>query len=899
MFFKTRLNPLILIGKCFLLTLFLIPIVGQSQNLRKISVQPSDNGKIYSEFLHEIENRENVNIAFNKEKLRARTVRGIEFNNTDFLKFLERSLHLFNFNVAKLEDDLAIITEKSISKIYGDRKENYAVLQGEPGQEVTIKGTVLDQSIKEPIIGAQVFITGSNTGAVTDINGNFSFKTNARVFELNINFIGFEQKSMIIGFHPDVAKEGISVDLYPESQQLETVVVRAKGADQNIKSELTGVERMGIESIKTLPTFLGEIDPIKSMTTLPGVSTVGELSSGFNVRGGEAGQNLILQDNATIYNPSHLFGFFSAFNPDLVKDVVLYKGGGPAEYGSRIASVMDVSLRNGDAGRFEASGGVGLVSSRLTVEAPIIKGKSSFILGGRISYTDWLLNSTDNIQLTQSSAQFYDLTARVFHTINEKNFITFSFYNSYDDFSLTSDSIFSWQTTNASLFWDQTINDNLYGSLSLASSNYRSRLDNINEIQGFKYVNKINNLRLKYKLNYDKTEDISFSGGIEAVGIILEPGKLDPLEADNNVLPTNIQNQNSIETAAFLQSDISITPDWSISAGLRYSHFFRIGPDNIYSFDFDNIINRYPTIIDTLHYGDGDLIEYFSGFEPRLSMRYLVSDELSLKASYFRTFQYLHLISNTTAATPQDYWVTSGPYLKPGIGDQLTLGVFKNFSDDSYETSIEGFYKTTKNAVDYIEGADITLNPSLEAGLIQGEARAYGVELLLKKNTGKFNGWISYTYSRSIRKFDGETALTTINNGNYYPSNFDQPHNLSLVSNIKLSQKATLSANFSYSTGRPITIPVDKFSYGPYLSVLNYSERNEYRIPDYHRLDVSLTIKDKPKVNRRYKGEWVFSIYNVYGRKNAYSIIFNKYGKAKKLSILGNIFPSINYNFKF
>ncbi|RUA33418.1 MAG: TonB-dependent receptor [Bacteroidetes bacterium] len=888
-----------MIKKHFFLYLFLVPLVTQSQNLRRINIQPSDNGKIYSEFLQEVEDRENVNIVFNEQKLRARTVRGIEFSNTDFYKFLERSLKIANFNVVRLEDDLAIIAGMDISESYGTRKENYAVLQGIPGQEVTIKGTVLDKSINEPIIGTQVFITGSNIGAVTDINGNFSFKTNARILELNINFIGFEKKSMVVGFHPQATKSTIDVDLYPESQQLETVIVTAKGADQNIRSKLTGVERMGIESIKTLPTFLGEVDPIKSMTTLPGVSTVGELSSGFNVRGGEAGQNLILQDNATIYNPSHLFGFFSAFNPDLVNNVVLYKGGGPSEYGSRIASIMDVTLRNGDAGRFEASGGVGLVSSRLTVEAPIIKGKSSFIVGGRVSYIDWLLNATNNIELKQSSAQFYDLTGKIFHTVNEKNFITFSFYNSYDDFNFTSDSIFSWQTTNASLLWDQTINEKLYGSLSLASSNYSSRLDNKDEVQGFKYVNKINNLRFKYKLNYDKSEDLSFSGGIEAVGIVLEPGKLDPLEADNNVVPANMQNQNSIETAGFIQSDISITSDWSVSVGLRYSHFFRLGPDDIYSFDFNNIVNRYPTINDTIHYKGGNLIEYFSGFEPRLSMRYLISDELSLKASYFRTFQYLHLISNTASTTPQDYWVTSGPYLKPGIGDQFSLGLFKNFNDDVNETSVEGFYKTTESAVDYIEGADITLNPSLEAGLVQGEAKAYGLEFLLKKNTGKFNGWISYTYSRSMRKFDGETDLTTINDGNYYPSNFDQPHNLSIVSNIEFNQQVSLSFNFGYSTGRPITIPVSKFSYGPYLSVLNYSERNEYRIPDYHRLDLSLTIKDDPIINRRYSGEWVFSIYNLYGRKNAYSITFNRYGRAKKLSVLGSIFPSLTYNFKF
>ncbi len=774
------------------------------------------------------------------------------------------------------------------------------ILKGELGVNSALIGKVVDGSINEPVIGAQVIIPSKNIGAVTDINGRFSIETQADLLEINVSFIGFEKKSLIVGFHPDVGAKEINFVIHPEYQELKSVVVTAEGPDKNVKATLPGVERMGIESIKNLPTFMGEVDPIKSLTTLPGVSMVGELSTGFNVRGGETGQNLILQDNATIYNPSHLFGFFSAFNPDLVSDVVLYKGGGPANYGSRVASVLDVSLRNGDAGHFKVSGGVGLVSSRLTLEGPIVKGKSSYIVGGRVSYSDWLLKATDNLVLNQSSAQFYDVTAKLFQTINEKNFLTFSLYNSYDDFNLASDSVFSWQTINASLLWDHTFNDQVNSSLSLASSNYMSQIQNLDEIEGFAYVNEINNLNIKYVLNYEPTDKLKITGGMEAVGILLEPGELNPLEPDNNVLASDMQDQKSLEAAVFAQADFKISSKLSMATGLRFSNFFRLGSDKIYQFDFEQTNGRYPAISDTLHYSENELIKYYNGLEPRLSLRYMVSADLSLKISYFRTFQYLHLISNTAAATPQDYWVTSGPYLKPAIGNQFSIGLFRNFGDNAYETSIETFYKTTKHAVDYIEGADITLNPALEAGLLQGKAFAYGVEALFKKTSGIFNGWISYTYSRSLRQFNVNAgSRREINKGELYPATYDQPHNLSLVTNHNINQRATFSLNFSYSSGRPITIPVSKYSYGPYLSVLNYSERNEYRIPDYHRLDLSLTVSDDPVKNSKYNGEWVFSIYNVYARKNAYSITFNKYGKAKKLSILGNIFPSIAYNFKF
>ena len=584
----------------------------------------------------------------------------------------------------------------------------------------------------------------------------------------------------------------------------------------------------------------------------------------------------------------------------MVSGVTLYKGGGPSNFGGRISSILDVTLKNGDAGKTKVSGGVGLVSSRLAVEGPIVKNRSSYMLGGRISYCNWLIKSTDDIQLRNSSANFHDITAKIFHTINDNNFLTLSAYNSYDAFSLATDSTFSWGTFNASLKWDHTFNDNVSSTLNISNSNYHSDVESFSEIESFTYRNAITNYALKYDVNFGVGEDSKVLAGLELNGTAIEPGKLVPASDAENVAFQNMNDQQMAEGAIYVQTDLSLSEKFSLSAGLRYSHFLRVGKDDIYVFDYNNIKGRYPAISDTIRYGSNDIIKQYHGFEPRVSVRYLLTPDVSLKASYYRGYQYMHLISNTTSTTPQDYWIASGPYLKPQIGDQYSLGYFQNLVDNQYEFSVEGFYKDIHHAVDYIEGADITLNPALEAGLSQGKGKAYGVEVFIKKNTGRFNGWLSYTYSRSLRKFDAQTTGNlTINEGKYYPAAFDQPHILNLVLNYRVGERSYFSANFNYSTGRPITIPISKFSYDVYLSVLNYSQRNEYRIPDYHRLDVSYTIKQRPGKNRRYKDEWVISIFNLYGRKNTYSITFNRYGTANKLSVLGSIFPSVTYNFNF
>lgn len=869
----------------------------QAQSFKDILIDASDNGRILSDFLLQVESTHQVDFICDMTKLRAYTLTGITVKQrlSDFLND-----YLVDFSIFKYSDHVIFIIDQSIAEKYALKKDNFLLFPENKGDGIVLKGTVFDALNNDPLIGSTVRLPQYKQTTATDVDGSFNFgRLRGNIIQLEVEYIGYEPNHYVIGFSPAGAQTEVTARLLPKSTELESVTITAERVDENVTARITGIEKFSIATIRALPAFLGEVDPIRSLTTLPGVNTVGELASGFNVRGGESGQNLVMQDGAVIYNPSHLFGFFSAFNPDMVNNVTLYKGGGPANFGSRIASVLDVSLRNGDPTKLTVSGGVGLVSSRLTLEGPIVRNKSSYLIGGRFSYANWLVNATDNISLRNSAANFQDYTARIFHTINQNNYLTVTGYHSYDDFKLATDSVFSWGTTNISLRWDHTFRENLVSTLTAFHSNYFSQVHSISEIEGYKYYNSVRNGGFKYDLVRSLEGESKITAGLEGTATVIEPGELTPDDNIDNILPEDMQDQRSLETAVYIQWDTDLTEKWSVSMGLRYGFFLRSGPEEIYTFDYGDMDGRYPSLNDTLSYERGDLIKSYSGLEPRISVRYLVNSGTSLKASYYRGYQYLHLISNTSSSTPQDYWVTSGPFLRPQRGDQYSLGIFRNTKNNRYELSLDGFYKEIDQAVDYIDGADITLNPALEAGLSQGRGVAYGLEALVKKTGGKTSGWLAYTYSRSLRKFTGRETNIMINEGSWYASSFDQPHHVTFVLNHQLGTRSTLSANFNYSTGRPITIPISKYSYDAYLAVLNYSERNDYRIPDYHRMDISLTIRNKPRSNQRLKSDWVISVFNLYGRKNAYSVSFNRYGTATKLSVLGSVFPSVSYNFRF
>lgn len=866
-----------------------------AQGVRDILIDPSANGKVFSSFLLELEKAHGIDFIGDMDRLEALTVHGIErpIRLMDYLRSFSALLE-----IVRSGERVVVIIDQSLLKEYGNMGPRYVILS--PGSDLQLHGNVRDALSESPLSGAQVLMMDSKQRDVSGDDGSFHIrKTDAPFTFLRVSHSGYDTEDLIVAFSEHSRQREIDVKLFQTSKELAGVTVTAERINENVVGQLSGIEKLSIATIRTMPTFMGEVDPIRSITTLPGVTTAGELASGFNVRGGDAGQNLILQDGAVIYNPSHLFGFFSAFNPDMVSDVTLYKGNGPANFGGRISSVLDVSLKKGDATRHTVSGGVGLVSSRIAAEGPLINSKSSYMIGARLSYCNWLLGATSNRQLNNSSARFYDVTARFLHTINEDNFVTFSIYNSYDAFKLETDSLFSWQTLNFSASWDHTISSRMYSTLSVNQTNYYSNVFSDDPVETYEYQNAIRGAGVRYNLTYSLGEDRKIVVGVSGDGSLIEPGKLVPREGALNIAAANMQDQRMLEGAAYIQADVGLGERLLVSAGFRYSLFGRFGPETIYGYDFNDMNGRYPSVNDSIQYTSGSLISSFHGAEPRISLRFLVGSNASLKGSFYRGFQYMHLISNTTSTTPQDYWIASGPMLRPQSGNQYSIGYFQNFRDNQYEFSVEGFYKTIDNAVDYMEGADITLNPVLEAGLVQGKGLAYGAELFLKKKAGRFNGWLSYTYSRSLRQFSSANVSHIINDGQYYASAFDQPNIVSLLMTYNFSQRCILSANFRYNTGRPITIPVSKFSYDVYLSVLNYSERNEYRIPDYHRLDLSLTVKDRPHKLSRYRGEFVFSVFNVYGRRNAYSVTFDRFGKARRLSILGSVFPSVSYNFKF
>ena len=884
--------------RLFSIVYFLFSFVGiYGQSLNSITIDTSSNGTGSKDYLSQIEKKYNVDFIFEEDRMGNFGLNGIT-QERNMIEYLKIYFDAFGLQVIVVQHNVALIVPDEIA----DRidKNGYHLIKPALGDKVILKGEIFDIDLNEPLIGAQIVIESMNKGGITNLEGEFSiqYNTSEKYHIIRNQYNGFDSKTQLIAYSPYGKKKLPRTSLYPAVTELEDVIIQANSLDKNISEKLTGVENMGIESINALPTFMGEVDLVNGLKTLPGVSTVGELSSGFNVRGGNIGQNLIRQDGAIIYNPSHLFGFYSAFNPDIVDDVTLIKGGGNARYGSRVSSIMDVSLRNGKTREYHVNGGIGMAASRLLIEGPVVKNKSSFILGGRISYADWVLDLTKDIKLSQSSANFGDLTGKFFQKINKDNYLSISTYGSYDSFSLASDSVFSWHNRNAALKWGHNFNSITGSQLTVSVSSYGTKLDNKDEIEGFNYKNGVLSTNLIYNVESEFSESKSVNYGIEANYSNINPGQSRNITEFSNNLEFNLDNHKTLETALFGQFDTDINNQLAFSAGLRYSQFYRFGEGTVYTYEYNLLDSQFPERKDTLNYNAGELIEFQHGFEPRISIRYKMDPTMSIKASYYKTYQYIHLISNTTSPSPLDYWLTGGPNLEPEIGDQITLGIFKNFSDNIYEVSTEAYYKNVKNTIDYIEGAEVKLSESIEGNLIQGKGIAYGIEVLARKNVGQVNGWLSYTFSRSMLEFNSAYDVLTLNEGKLYPSQYDQPHNLSVVLNYQAGKIITLSANFSYATGRPITIPVSKYSYAGYPTVNSFSQRNEFRVTDYRRLDISATLRGEHP-EKRFQGEWVLSIFNVLGRNNVYAVTFDQYGRAKKVSVIGNMFPSLTYNFKF
>lgn len=769
-------------------------------------------------------------------------------------------------------------------------------------KKFTISGVVADEKNKETLIGVSLFVQETKTGLVTNEYGFYSITLPEGDYTLLINYLGYQTVTEKIKLNQDLKK---NIYLSVSSQQLDEVVIVDNKKRVDIRKPEMSVNKLTIQEIKEMPVIFGEVDVLKSILTLPGVTNAGEGQSGFNVRGGGADQNLVLLDESTIYNSSHLFGLFSVFNPDAIKDLKLYKGGIPSRFGGRLSSILDIYQKEGNKNAFHMNGGIGLISSRILAEGPIVKDKGSFLIAGRGSYAHLFLKLFDN----PNSAYFYDLNTKLSYSINEKNNVYLSGYFGRDVFQLNDSFVNTYGNAVINFRWNHLYSDKLFSNLSMIYSDYYYglRLDFV----GFNWDSGIKNYNIKYDFKHYITDKFKLNYGLQSHYYDFNPGKIEPTGEDSGINPEQLDKKYAMENAIYADAEHQISNKISLSYGLRFSNFLRLGQQTmntytndqpvIFNPDFQIYQNAEP--IGTVSYGKNKTIAKFDNLEPRFAVSYVINEEQSVKASYNRMTQYLHLISNTQSPTPLDVWAPSDRYLKPQLLDQVAIGYFRNFKDDLYSLEVESFFKKIKNRVDYIDGANLIANEAIEQVILNGKARAYGLEVLFRKNSGRFKGWVSYTLSRTEQQVAGRTPEETgINNGNWYKTGFDKLHNLAVVANYKLNEKWRFSANLIAQTGQPVTFPNGQYQYEG-ITVPVFSGRNEENLPTYHRLDVSATLTPTKNKGRKWQAEWVFGIYNLYNRQNAASITFRQNqetgsNEALRLSIFG-IVPSATYNIKF
>lgn len=769
-------------------------------------------------------------------------------------------------------------------------------------EKFILSGTITDQQNNETLFGVNVIIVEQKTGTTTNEYGFYSISLPKGTYTVQISYLGYQTLNETIVLDKNIRK---NFSLSEASQQLNEVVLTDRKVKAEIRKPEMSVNKLSIQEIKEMPVILGEVDIVKSLLTLPGVTNAGEGQSGFNVRGGSADQNLILLDEATVYNSSHLFGLFSVFNPDAIKDLKLYKGGIPARYGGRLSSVLDIYQKEGNSKQFHMNGGIGLISSRLMAEGPIVKDRGSFLIAGRGSYAHLFLKLTDN----NNSAYFYDLNTKISYKLNDNNNIYFSGYFGRDVFTLNETFVNTYGNSVFNLRWNHLFSEKLFSNMSLIYSDYYYGLEL--DFVGFLWNSGIKNYNFRYDFKHYLSDKLKLTYGANAIYYDFNPGKIEPSRPDSGINAAQLDKKFAFESALYLDAEHQLTKNLTVSYGIRYSNFLRLGKQtlNIYennqavTFNSDFQIYESATPIGTVNYDRNETIASFDNWEPRLSASYALNDNQSIKASYNRMSQYLHLISNTQSPTPLDVWAPSDQFLKPQLLDQYAIGYFQNFKDDSYSLEVETYYKEIQNRVDYIDGANLIANEAIERVILNGRGRAYGVEVLLRKNVGRISGWLSYTLARTEQQTPGRNANEPgINNGNWYKTGFDKLHDLSLVGNYKLNEKWRFGATFAFQTGQPVTFPNGQYEYLG-VSVPSFEARNNSRLPAYHHLDLAATLTPSKNKDRKWFAEWVFGIYNVYNRQNAASITFRQNentarNEAIRLSIFG-IVPSVTYNFKF
>lgn len=920
-------------NSCFRAWLFFVAILLtetiQAQENPLISGQ--FEGTLFSEFVHAIEQQTHFHFYYDEAVPDSFLVSGV-FNETPLKEVLDQvfqsaplkyalyrgdvfitpvtaiqtaipATYLEPEQMPKKQEnvDLAILDFIQSADDMGSQQQKQVLTIGKPSPltaagRATLSGKIKDMFTGESIIGATIRHDDSKTGAMSDALGNYTITLPTGRAQLIVSGMGMLPSVLELLIY---GNGELDIELKEEVTTLKEVVIEAERGGNVTKTQM-GQEKMDIKAIKQLPSLLGEVDVLKAILTLPGVQSSGENATGLNVRGGSTGQNLILFNQAPIYNSAHLFGVFSVFNPEVIKEVELYKSGVPAQYGGRVSSVLEVNSKDGNKKQMTGSGGIGLVSGRLLLEGPIVKEKLSFLVSGRSTYSDWLLSRIPNEEISSSRASFYDLHTRLTYEKDKKNSFSISSYFSEDQFSFRNDTAYQYSNFNTMAKWKRIFSEKLFGEFTGGFSQYKYKIsyDGV-PVNAFESKYKINQSIAKAAFHY-YLKNHTFSFGLNGDFYRMSPVSVSPLGQNSLVAENVIADEQALETAVYLGDQVKLGNRLSLYGAIRYSFFHNLGPGSVNQYA-PNLPITQDNITGSKEYGKNELIKFYHGPELRASGRFLLNSSTSVKLSYQRMRQYIHMLSNTISISPTDIWKLSDYHILPEVGDQFSLGLFRNLKSNTIETSAEVYYKTTDNFLDYRDGAQLFLNRNIETDIIATSGTAYGVELMFRKVTGKWNGWLSYTYSRSLLQTEATSGSEAVNFGKKYPSSFDKPHDVTLVSNYKFNRRFSISFNFNYSTGRPATLPLGKYDLYE-AERLFFSGRNQYRIPDYYRADLSLNFEGNHKVRKILHSSWSVAVYNLTGRDNAYSVFYRTEGgyvRGYQLSIFGEPIPTITYNFRF
>jgi hypothetical protein len=860
------------------------------------------------EFLHSLESRQPVRFFFLPEWFDQITVNSTHTNQPldvvlrNVLQGTDISyITLFNYDVIFFKHPEKEILRQAVIKSATERniKLEQVVIGSKDnvvrGKKITIHGSLRDEKTENALPGVIINIQGNESASLNSTNGSFTVTLEPGIYAFSFKLVNYEEKIIEVSAFE-------SGDLKVTLNEMPITLQEIEVSDQAITTTRISQTSIKMIDIKRTPSFLGMADILKQIQTLTGVSTVSEASSGFNVRGGSADQNLVLFDGVPIFNTSHALGFFTAFNTEAISRASFYKGGIPAEFGGRVSSVLNITGKEGDYQKWRGTGGIGFVSSDLTIGGPIKRDTTSVIASFRSSYSDWILNLLKsrygNIQ--QGSVFFYDGTVKLAHKFSNKSRLYLTSYFSSDRFKLANDTTNQWWNKTLSARYDKTVNDHLFYSVGLYVGSYAYRVTEKDPPTAFALDYGIRYPSIKIDFN-DEGHLHKRSFGFHSTYYAFQPGQLKPTSDESNKINNKVPHERAIESAVYFSDAFHLNEKLNLEAGIRLSVFNRMGPGVVYKYKDGEPLEPRNTI-DSVSFASGEFMKTYVGPEPRFTMQYMLTSRSSIKMGLNRIYQYVHLVSNTAAITPIDIWQLSNRYFKPQRADQISLGYFRDMKDNKYEGFVEVYYKKLNNVLDFKDGANLILNKQLETTLFNGIGKSYGVEFAINKNKGKLTGGLNYTYSRSLRKFNGAYDVEKINKGNWYPSGFDQPNIVNINWRYSFTKRIFFTGLFVYHTGRPISLP----SLGYLVDgapVTDFSERNNDRVADYHRLDIAFVIEGSPRKKKYWEGHWIVSVYNVYGRKNPYSVFFADSGGSTlmpyQLSLIGTAVPSLTYSFKF